>query len=142
MSLRLTLALLLLACSSRPADAPAQPEAVAPAAPSLADKREVEARRAALFTQIRAWVSDLEEAGRYDCCVKQPCSHCAIMAGGCKCGEGLRRGEPVCEECALMWAAGQGDEPGVSPDDVRSFLEASRPRNAATGQRVCEHDKE
>lgn len=42
------------------------------------------------------------------------------------CGEGLRRGEPVCEECALMWAKGQGDEPSVDPESVRSFLEAMR----------------
>lgn len=140
----LTLALLLLACA-QPSAPPAPREAPAPAgavAPVTADtsKAEVEARRQALFAQIRAWVGELDAAGRYDCCVKVPCSHCAVMAGGCRCGEGLRRGEPVCEECALMWAAGQGDEPGVDAGAVRSFLEASRPGNGHGPQRVCEHD--
>ena len=140
----LALSLLLFGCSGEPATplvSPSQaPSTVALTAAPLTDKREVEARRQELFTQIRAWVHDLEEAGRYDCCVATPCSHCAILAGGCACGEGLRRGEPVCEECAMMWAAGQGAEPGVDPSTVRSFLEASRPRNAAGAQRVCEHD--
>lgn len=140
----LALSLLLFGCSGEPVSSSEAPPASSSEAPltaaPLTDKREVEARRKALFTQIRAWVHDLEEAGRYDCCVATPCSHCAILAGGCACGEGLRRGEPVCEECAMMWAAGQGAEPGVDPADVRSFLEASRPRNAAGAQRVCEHD--
>lgn len=51
---------------------------------------------------------------------------CATRTGGCRCGEGLRRGEPVCEECALMWRRGKGAEPGVEASSVRSFLEAER----------------
>lgn len=142
--MRLLLALSLCACAPAPTpDAPV--EAVAPITASTA-RAEVEARRQALFAQIRAWVGELDAAGRYDCCVKVPCSHCAIMAAGCKCGEGLRRGEPVCEECALMWAAGQGAEPGVDPGSVRSFLEANRegtrPGNGAEAPCACEHDKE
>lgn len=79
--------------------------------------------------------------GRYDCCVKVPCTHCAVLAAGCKCGEGLRRGEPVCEECAYLWLQGQGDEPGVSKESVRSFLEASRAMQAGDSPCACEHDK-
>jgi hypothetical protein len=87
---------------------------------------DFEARRKAFFDGLRSYVSDLEAAGRYDCCVKVPCTHCALMLGACSCGEGLRRGEPVCEECAYLWTQGQGAEPGVDPSSVRSFLEASR----------------
>ena len=85
-----------------------------------------EARRRAIHAEVRSFVEDLEAGGDYDCCIKSPCSHCAMMAGGCKCEEGLARGEPVCEECALMWTRGQGKTPGVDPDSVRSFLEAER----------------
>lgn len=85
-----------------------------------------EARRQEIVARLRGLVADLGAAGRYDCCIKIPCLHCAQRSGGCACGEGLRRGEPVCEECALMWLKGQGDEPGVDPACVRSFLEAER----------------
>lgn len=120
---------------------PAAPAAsVAPA--DLSDPVAVEARRVALFTQIRAWVKDLEAAGRYDCCAEVSCTHCAILTGGCKCGEGARRGEPVCEECALLWVMGKGAEPGVDPASVRSFLEAGRAGNAPGAPCACEHDKE
>jgi hypothetical protein len=57
--------------------------------------------------------------------------------GGCKCGEGLRNGQPVCEECALMWQAGHGAEPGVDPASVRSFLEAKREKQVETEVRAA-----
>lgn len=91
----------------------------------------LEARRRLLQDALREMVDDLGAAGRYDCCVEAPCTQCAMRTGGCKCGEGLRRGEPVCEECALMWRVGRGAEPGVDPTTVRSFLEAAREQEAA-----------
>jgi hypothetical protein len=96
-----------------------------PLVPEAADPADFEARRRAIVGDLKALTSDLEAAGRYDCCIDKPCLHCARMAGGCRCGEGLRKGEPVCEECALMWRKGRGAEPGVDPASVRSFLEAS-----------------
>ena len=108
-----------------------------PAALDVSDDRAVEAARRALFERVRAYVDELSEGGRYDCCVKTPCSHCALMAGGCRCGEGARRGEPVCEECAYLWTRGQGDEPGVDPASVRSFLEASRAAGAGGQGEPC-----
>jgi hypothetical protein len=80
-----------------------------------------------LQQELAQLVKDLGSAGRYDCCIEEPCRLCATRAGGCRCGEGLRRGEPVCEECALMWRRGKGAEPGVDAASVRSFLEAERP---------------
>lgn len=94
-----------------------------------ADPDDLKARHKAIREQIKALVGDLEAAGRYDCCIEHPCDTCAMRMGGCKCGEGLRRGEPVCEECAMMWRAGQGAEP-VDPTSVRSFLEAEREMRA------------
>ena len=99
--------------------------APAPAAPAARPRLD----------DLRALIADLEGEGRYDCCVKVACSHCAMMAGGCRCGEGLRAGEPVCEQCALLWWRGQGDEEGVDPASVRSFLQAEQ-INAGAGP-IC-----
>jgi hypothetical protein len=87
---------------------------------------ELDRRHRSLREELRGLVGELSRAGRYDCCIEHPCNTCAMRMGGCKCGHGLRNGEPVCEECAMMWRAGQGDEPGVDPASVRSFLEAER----------------
>lgn len=97
-----------------------------PAYAAPEDPDALAARHRALKEQLRALVGDLEAAGRYDCCIEHPCNECAMRMGGCKCGEGLRNGDPVCEECAMMWRSGQGAEPDVDPASVRSFLEAQR----------------
>ena len=98
---------------------------------------DLEARRAALSEEVRGMMGELEAAGRYDCCIETPCKQCALRAGGCRCGEGLRRGEPVCEECALMWRRGKGAEPGVDPGSVRSFLEAEREMQSKAAAPAC-----
>ncbi len=124
--------LLVVGCGEPPAGA-ATPVAMpvgSPAAVDPTEARALEARRVALRAQMKALVGDLAAAGKYDCCVEAPCNLCAMRAGGCKCGEGLRRGEPVCEECAMMWKRGNGAEPGVEASSVRSFLEAEREMEA------------
>lgn len=118
------LILLAVGCIEPPAEPPA-------AARAEADPVALEARRVAIRGQVKALIGDLEKAGRYDCCVDAPCNLCAMRSGGCKCGEGLRNGEPVCEECAMMWRRGNGAEPGVEAASVRSFLEAEREMEAA-----------
>jgi len=98
---------------------------VVPAAPP-ADAAGFETQRKSLFAALRGRVDQLQAAGTYRCCIRHPCSHCALYSGGCRCAEGLSRGEPVCEECALMWTRGQGIVPGVDPQRVCSYLEAER----------------
>lgn len=123
--------LLLFACST-----PVPPPAAEPA-PEVAET-DLEGRRKALKTELRELVHSLEKAGRYDCCIVVPCEMCAMRMGGCACGEGLRQGKPVCEECAVMWMSGQGAEPGVDPESVRSFLEAAHEEKAkAEGEKAC-----
>ena len=85
---------------------------------------QVRDRRQRIHDDLAEFSRQLEADGRYDCCVKTPCTWCALNTGGCSCGEGLRRGEPVCEQCAYLWRRGQGDEPGIDPESVESFLEA------------------
>ncbi len=108
--------------------------AVAPSLPPTAGD-PLEARRAALSAELRELVTELEAAGRYDCCIETPCKLCATRAGGCRCGHGARAGEPVCEECALMWARGKGAE-DVDASTIRSFLEAERRATGAYGD-IC-----
>ena len=133
--------LLLLALACLSASPPPAQQAPAPAAPPLPegaiqvvvvpaapppDSAGFEVQRKALFAALRARVDQLSQAGTYACCIKIPCSHCALMAGGCNCGPGLLKGEPVCHDCALMWMRGQGAIPGIEPAQVQSFLEAER----------------
>ncbi len=102
---------------------------------------DLEARRKALSDDVRDMVTELAAAGRYDCCTKTPCKQCSLRTGGCRCGEGLRNGEPVCEECALMWKMGQGAE-DVDPNSVRSFLEAQREETEKAKAPTCACGKE
>jgi len=112
--------------------APATPDGaievvVVPAAPPP-DAAGFEDQRQDIWAALRARVAQLTAAGTYKCCIKVPCSHCALMTGGCNCGPGLRDGEPVCHECALMWMRGQGAVEGIDPAAVLSFLEAEKAR--------------
>jgi hypothetical protein len=93
---------------------------------SAAPPKDLETRRVELKDELRQLAKELEQQGRYDCCVEAACTQCALRMGGCACGESLRKGGPVCEECALMWMSGRGAEAGVDPASVRSYLEAGR----------------
>lgn len=135
----------LLACTmveppppAAPAGRPPLPEGaievvVVPAQPP-ADDRAFEVQRKAIFAALRARVDQLTAHGSYHCCIQVPCSHCALMAGGCRCGPGLQAGEPVCHDCALMWQRGQGSVEGVDPARVCSFLEAERDMRGGGGR--------
>ncbi len=106
-----------------------------PEAPAPGGGDVLEARRKELTSELRDLVGELEAAGRYDCCIETACKLCAMRAGGCRCGEGARAGEPVCEECALMWVQGKGAEP-VPASSIRSFLEAQRAARGDYGD-IC-----
>ncbi len=125
----LTFLLLAAAC----APSPNTPENVAVTPPRTPDALEL--RRRAMSEELRSLVSELEAAGRYDCCIGHPCKWCAVRSGGCRCGAGARAGEPVCEECAMMWMKGHGAEP-VDKSTIRSFLEAEREANGEYGA-IC-----
>jgi len=121
---RRVIALLLwIGCDPRPTPTLEDAARDLPPARSADD---LEARRRAVVAELRAVVDALSAEGVYRCCIRVACSWCATHTGGCACHDGLLRGEPVCEECALMWDKGQGSVPGVDPCSVRSFLEASR----------------
>lgn len=112
---RTGLVLLWLGCQGAPTS-----EGPPPVAPTAAQQQ------ARVQEGLAQLISSLMDEGRYACCVSAPCRWCALQTAGCACGPGLQRGEPVCEECALMWTKGLGSVEGVDPDGVRSFLEAMR----------------
>jgi hypothetical protein len=95
--------------------------------------KSLEERRLAVAAELQAMIESSAAEGGYNCCIKDPCVHCVRLTGHCGCAEGLKRGEPVCDECAYMWTRGQGSIPGIDPKDVRSFLEASRPEDPEAG---------
>lgn len=112
---RVAVVLLWIGCQDEPAvDGPPPPP------PTLLE------RHAKVKQSLEGLISVLTAEGRYQCCVSVPCTWCALQTAGCACGPGLQRGEPVCEQCALMWTKGLGSVEGVDPDGVRSFLEAMR----------------
>ncbi len=110
-------AVVLLWFGCQPAPAPDGPPAPAL---TLAQRHE------AVKVGLTELIAQLTAEGKYACCVRVPCRWCALQTAGCACGPGLQRGEPVCEECALMWTKGLGSVEGVDPEGVRSFLEAMR----------------
>jgi len=95
-------------------------------APTAPPPPTLDQRHRTVAQELDALIASLTDDGRYACCTTAPCKWCALRTAGCACGPGLQRGEPVCEECALMWTKGMGNVEGVDPEGVRSFLEAMR----------------
>lgn len=59
--------------------------------------------------------------GKYTCCLRHPCDHCAMKMGQCPCGPNVVKGMPVCNECKGAWYAGDGAIPGKSAEDIKTL---------------------
>lgn len=59
--------------------------------------------------------------GRYGCCLKTACDHCALKMGECPCRMNLEKKMAVCNECKGGWHAGDGAVPGVNANDVTTL---------------------
>ncbi|MBI4263603.1 MAG: hypothetical protein HY657_04455 [Acidobacteria bacterium] len=70
---------------------------------------------------IQAQKKQAASQGRYGCCLKQACDHCALKMGECPCGMNLRNKMAVCNECKGGWHAGDGAVPGVNANDVTTL---------------------
>ena len=64
----------------------------------------------------------LAQEGKYGCCLKEPCNHCALDEGNCDCYKDLKKGEHVCIECYAGWQAGKGGIEGIKPSDVKTSM--------------------
>ena len=63
--------------------------------------------------------SELAEAGKYNCCMKQPCDECLLGHKSCDCAEDLKKGEGVCSQCYGGWQRGDGVVNGVDAKKVK-----------------------
>ena len=70
--------------------------------------------------------SKLASDGKYGCCLKEPCTMCAMEEGGtCKCYEEVKKHEAVCNECYGGWMSGKGADPKIKKEDVKAdFMES------------------
>ena len=63
---------------------------------------------------------ELREEGKYNCCIQNDCSWCAIYLGYCICADLIvtEGREQSCPECAAAWNRKMGKTPGVDPDAI------------------------
>ncbi len=83
----------------------------------MKDMRSKEMKTA--VDQVMVEKDKLMKAGKYACCLKNPCNQCAIMMGMCPCGGNAATGKPVCHECKGGWAAGNGNIASKKPEDIK-----------------------
>jgi hypothetical protein len=107
-------------------------KAPAPAQESIVQKAE-EKSSSALISEAKeklaAAKSKLEQDGKYDCCLREPCNHCALSDSSCTCSQEVKRGEAVCNECYAGWQEGKGDVPNIKKENVKAdFMEQARKR--------------
>jgi len=91
-------------------------------------QKAVEQSPAALITEVKeklaAAKSKLAQEGKYDCCLREPCNHCALAESSCACSREVKHGEAVCNECYAGWQEGKGDVPNVKKENVKAdFME-------------------
>jgi len=73
---------------------------------------------------LAAAKSKLEQDGKYDCCLREPCNHCALAESTCTCSQEVKHGEAVCNECYAGWQEGKGDVPNIKKENVKAdFME-------------------
>lgn len=57
-------------------------------------------------------------AGRYNCCIDEPCDECLKAHGSCSCKKAVKDGKPVCDECYDGWKDGKGAVSGKTLKDI------------------------
>ncbi len=58
-------------------------------------------------------------AGKYNCCIEEPCDECLKAHGSCSCKKAVKDGKPVCDECYEGWKSGHGDVSGKTMKDIK-----------------------
>ena len=61
---------------------------------------------------------ELMKEGRYHCCIDGACNHC-VAEGGCTCGDDIKNGRPICEECYMGWLNGDGMVEGIDIKNIK-----------------------
>lgn len=68
---------------------------------------------------LKAAKRKLAKEGHYSCCNAPTCDQCTIAMNMCPCRNNLKKGDPVCGECADGWSVGHGDLEGVDASTVK-----------------------
>lgn len=58
-------------------------------------------------------------AGKYNCCLEEPCDECLKAHGSCSCKNAVKNDKPVCNECYDGWQHGKGAVSGKSAKDIK-----------------------
>lgn len=58
-------------------------------------------------------------AGKYNCCIEEPCDECLKVHGSCSCKKAVKDGKPVCNECYEGWKHGEGTVSGKTLKDIK-----------------------
>lgn len=58
-------------------------------------------------------------AGKYNCCIEEPCDECLKAHGSCSCKKAVKDGKPVCDECYEGWKNGEGTVSGKALKDIK-----------------------
>jgi hypothetical protein len=58
-------------------------------------------------------------AGKYNCCIDEPCDECLKAHGSCDCKNAVKNDKPVCDECYNAWQQGQGTVSGKTAKDIK-----------------------
>ncbi len=70
--------------------------------------------------KLAAGKAKLASSGKYNCCVEEPCNHCALAESSCACADELKHGEAVCNECYGGWQEGKGAVPNIKKESVKA----------------------
>jgi hypothetical protein len=120
---RLSMVLAAVVFGATVIHAVAQQDAVSPEQLAMMKKMMMN-RPAAMNTAddaIQVQKKQAASEGRYGCCLRQPCDHCALKMGECPCGMNVQQGMAVCNECKGGWHAGDGAISGINADDVTTL---------------------
>src|SRR5713226_5255005 len=91
-SLLSSIFLLLTACQSGGAPAPAPAATAPPAEKSLSAKDHLEQAK----IHLKEAKEKLDKEGTYDCCIEPDCDWCALKEGSCPCAKLVKSHKPVC----------------------------------------------
>jgi hypothetical protein len=69
---------------------------------------------------LAAAKAKLAQSGKYNCCMGDPCNHCALAESSCTCADDLKHGDAVCNECYGGWQEGKGDVPNIKKENVKA----------------------
>lgn len=58
-------------------------------------------------------------AGKYNCCIEEPCDECLKAHGSCSCKKAVKDGKQVCDECYEGWKNGEGTVSGKTFQDIK-----------------------